>query len=105
VTANQLTALLHAAVSPEHPELRALLSGLPVAGYSGSLGGRGAAGLGVVRAKTGTLAHVNALAGYAIDSDDRMLLFAVVADATADGWPAERALDQIAAAISRCGCG
>jgi D-alanyl-D-alanine carboxypeptidase/D-alanyl-D-alanine-endopeptidase (penicillin-binding protein 4) len=104
VTANQLTALLHVATSGEHPELGALLTGLPVAGYSGSLRSRDGAGLGMVRAKTGTLSHVNALAGYAVDAEQRMLLFAVVADETSSAGPAERALDRIAAAISRCGC-
>lgn len=105
VTANQLTALLRVATSGEHPELSALLTGLPVAGYSGSLRSRDGAGLGMVRAKTGTLSHVNALAGFAVDAQQRLLLFAVVADATSAPGPAERALDRIAAAISRCGCG
>ena len=104
VTTNQLASLLHLAMSPDHPQLRTLLSGLPVAGYSGTLDERGGAGLGVVRAKTGTLSHANALAGYVIDSDGRMLVFAVIADATSDEFAAERALDEIAAGISRCGC-
>jgi D-alanyl-D-alanine carboxypeptidase/D-alanyl-D-alanine-endopeptidase (penicillin-binding protein 4) len=104
VTTNQLVAVLHRAMSPDHPQLRVLLSGLPVAGYSGTLGERGGAGLGVVRAKTGTLSHVNALAGYVVDADGRTLVFAVVADATSNKWAAEGALDRIAAQISRCGC-
>ena len=104
VTTNQLVAVLHRAMSPDHPQLRVLLSGLPVAGYSGTLGERSGAGLGVVRAKTGTLSHVNALAGYVVDADGRMLAFAVVADATTNRWAAETALDRIAAQISRCGC-
>ncbi|MBX6748906.1 MAG: D-alanyl-D-alanine carboxypeptidase/D-alanyl-D-alanine-endopeptidase [Micromonosporaceae bacterium] len=104
VTTNQLVAVLHQAISPEHPQLRVLLSGLPVAGYSGTLGERSGAGLGVVRAKTGTLNHVNALAGYVVDADGRALVFAVVADATDNKWAAESALDRIAAQLSRCGC-
>lgn len=104
VTTNQLVALLRAAMSPEHPELSALLSGLPVAGYSGTLDERGRAGLGVVRAKTGTLSHVNALAGYVIDADGRLLVFAVVADATDGRFAAENALDKIASGIGGCGC-
>jgi D-alanyl-D-alanine carboxypeptidase/D-alanyl-D-alanine-endopeptidase (penicillin-binding protein 4) len=104
VTTNQLVAVLHQAMSSEHPQLRTLVSGLPVAGYSGTLGERGGAGLGVVRAKTGTLSHVNALAGYVVDADGRALVFAVVADETSNKWAAESALDRIAAQISRCGC-
>jgi serine-type D-Ala-D-Ala carboxypeptidase/endopeptidase (penicillin-binding protein 4) len=104
VTANQITALLHAATSPDHPQLSALLTGLPVAGYSGSMHDRGDAGSGMVRVKTGTLASVSAVAGSVVDADGRMLLFALVADARVGEFPAEAALDQIAATISRCGC-
>lgn len=58
VPARTLTQVLVLAASPDHPELRALLSGLPVAGASGTLtdrfnGAHDKAGLGVVRAKTG----------------------------------------------------
>jgi D-alanyl-D-alanine carboxypeptidase/D-alanyl-D-alanine-endopeptidase (penicillin-binding protein 4) len=110
VSANLLTVLLSAAASPEHPELRPIISGLPVAAYSGTLtdrfrgSGSGAAAAGVVRAKTGTLNGVNALAGMAVDADGRLLAFAVVADATGNNFAAEGALDRVAAAIASCGC-
>jgi D-alanyl-D-alanine carboxypeptidase/D-alanyl-D-alanine-endopeptidase (penicillin-binding protein 4) len=68
------------------------------------MGDRADAGLGVVRAKTGTLFHVNSLAGFTVDADGRMLVFAVVADATNNEWAAKGALDRIAAEIGRCGC-
>ncbi len=104
VSTNHLVAVLHQAASPDHPALSTLLSGLPVAGYSGTLDRRGRAGLGLVRAKTGTLNHVNALAGYVVDADGRMLVFALVADATSNQFGAELALDGMAAAIGACGC-
>ncbi len=105
VTANQLTDVLSRAASPKYPQLRAIMSGLPVAGYSGTLTNREqGSGMGGVRAKTGTLNHVNALAGYVVDKDGRLLAFAAVADATNNQFRAEGALDKLAAGIASCGC-
>lgn len=104
-----LTRLLSVASSPAHPELRPLLSGLPVAGLTGTLVDRytlptatGAAGL--VRAKTGTLTGVSTLAGVTLDADGDLLAFALVAPAAADRRGAERALDRLAAVLAGCGC-
>jgi len=110
VSAAQLTAVLAQAASPKFPELRSIISGLPVAGYSGTLSGRyqnannGGSGAGIVRAKTGTLTGVNALAGIAVDLDGRLLAFSMVADATSNSTRALQALDRVAAAVASCGC-
>lgn len=87
---------------------RALLAGLPVAAYDGTLVERFAespAG-GVVRAKTGTLDSVSALAGVVETADGRLLVFALVADQVRLGgrFPAEAALDEVATALAGCGC-
>ena len=50
------------------------------------------------------LNRVNALAGYVVDADGRLLAFAVVADATDNRVRAEGALDRVAAGIASCGC-
>jgi D-alanyl-D-alanine carboxypeptidase/D-alanyl-D-alanine-endopeptidase (penicillin-binding protein 4) len=104
-----LTAILTAAASDDRPELRPILSGLPVAGVSGTLadrfdqrGQRPAAG--VVRAKTGSLSGVSSLAGTVVDVDGRLLAFAVLADRVTGSEPARRALDQVATTIAGCGC-
>ncbi len=108
--ARALTGLLVLAASDEHPQLSALLSGLPVAGATGTLadryGGESAAAAGVVRAKTGTLTGVSSLAGYVRDADGRVLAFAVLSDAVPAGasWGARRAEDAFAAALAACGC-
>jgi D-alanyl-D-alanine carboxypeptidase/D-alanyl-D-alanine-endopeptidase (penicillin-binding protein 4) len=109
VSVHTLTSLLSLAASAAHPELRALLTGLPVAGASGTLADRFSpdaqrGGLGVVRAKTGTLKGVNALAGTVVDADGRMLAFAILADKTGATDAARLALDDVAAALARCGC-
>ncbi|MGE5831106.1 MAG: D-alanyl-D-alanine carboxypeptidase/D-alanyl-D-alanine-endopeptidase [Micromonosporaceae bacterium] len=112
VSVQLLTSVLVHAADPELPELRSILSGLPVAAYSGTLADRyrstnnGAAAAGVVRAKTGTLGgfHVSALAGLAVDADGRLLAFSIVTNGAANTLAAQFALDRVAAAIAACGC-
>jgi D-alanyl-D-alanine carboxypeptidase/D-alanyl-D-alanine-endopeptidase (penicillin-binding protein 4) len=109
LTAGQLAGLLVLAADPDHPELRPVLTGLAVAGFTGSLSGRFGtdvhrAGAGFVRAKTGTLTGVNSLAGTVVDADGRMLAFAFLTRDTKDAVAAQEALDRLAAAVSECGC-
>ncbi|MFI2411360.1 D-alanyl-D-alanine carboxypeptidase/D-alanyl-D-alanine-endopeptidase [Streptomyces sp. NPDC018947] len=106
ISADLLTALLAVAADPARPELRPALTGLPVAGFTGTLAGRypdGAAG-GLVRAKTGTLTGVNTLAGTVVTADGRVLAFAFLADGTTDAPSAQRALDAAASRLTACGC-
>jgi D-alanyl-D-alanine carboxypeptidase/D-alanyl-D-alanine-endopeptidase (penicillin-binding protein 4) len=105
LTADLLTALLRKAGDPAHPELRAVLTGLPVAGFTGTLTSRYADGAaGFVHAKTGTLTGVNALAGTVVDRDGRLLVFAFLAENTTDPMTAQSALDGTATTLARCGC-
>ncbi|MER5792586.1 D-alanyl-D-alanine carboxypeptidase/D-alanyl-D-alanine-endopeptidase [Streptomyces sp. NPDC001980] len=101
LTANLLTALLVKAADVERPGLRAVLTGLPVAHFTGTLTGRytdGAAG--VVRAKTGTLTGVNTLAGTVVDKDGRLLAFAFLTSNTTNPVAAQQALDKTATALA-----
>jgi D-alanyl-D-alanine carboxypeptidase/D-alanyl-D-alanine-endopeptidase (penicillin-binding protein 4) len=87
----------------------AILSGLSVAGYDGTLAARGdedpATAPGSVRGKTGTLLGVHALAGTVVTQDGRLLAFAVVAgDTTGSDVAAENALDTVASRLAGCGC-
>lgn len=107
VTARALTRALALAASPEHPDLRSVLTGLPVAGYSGTLFERygeapAADAAGAVRAKTGTLTGVSTLAGVAYRPDGRILVFAFLADRVPPGGyaGAREALDEMAAALA-----
>ncbi|NUK48916.1 D-alanyl-D-alanine carboxypeptidase/D-alanyl-D-alanine-endopeptidase [Streptomyces lunaelactis] len=103
LSAGLLTALLARAADPAHPELRPVLTGLPVAGFSGTLHGRygdTSPGTGLVRAKTGTLTGVNALAGTVVAPDGRLLAFAFLAGNTPSATAAEPALDRLAAALA-----
>ncbi|WP_329456422.1 D-alanyl-D-alanine carboxypeptidase/D-alanyl-D-alanine endopeptidase [Streptomyces sp. NBC_01497] len=104
VTAGLLTSLLARDGDPAHPELRPVLTGLPVAGFSGTLldrySGRGEGPAdGLIRAKTGTLTGVNTLAGTVVDANGRLLAFAFMADGTASPTEAEQALDQASTAL------
>ncbi len=105
LTANLLTSLLAKAADPGHPDLRPALTGLPVAGFTGTLTSRythGAAGL--VRAKTGTLTGVNTLAGTVATRDGHLLAFAFLASDTTSPTAAQSALDMAATALAACGC-
>jgi D-alanyl-D-alanine carboxypeptidase/D-alanyl-D-alanine-endopeptidase (penicillin-binding protein 4) len=105
-----LSALLQASAAVGHPELRAILTGLPVAGFNGSLADRfddQEQGRGLVRAKTGTLSGVSGLAGTVTDRDGRPMVFALLADRVAlvDTLDARDALDAVSSALAGCRCG
>ncbi|MER5382158.1 D-alanyl-D-alanine carboxypeptidase/D-alanyl-D-alanine-endopeptidase [Streptomyces sp. NBC_00647] len=110
LSADLLAALLAKAGDPAHPELRSVLTGLPVAGFTGTLSTRYAdapTATGVVRAKTGTLTGVNTLAGTVVDKDGRLLAFAFLTSDEAhppNPLEARAALDHTATALAACGC-
>ncbi len=105
-----LVDVLRLASSEDHPDLRSTVTGLPVAGFTGSLAFRFSEapvpGRGRVRAKTGTLTGVSALAGVATDLDGVPMVFALVADRVKlrDTLDAQEALDDLAAALGACHC-
>jgi serine-type D-Ala-D-Ala carboxypeptidase/endopeptidase (penicillin-binding protein 4) len=106
------------ALAASRPQLRAVITGLPVAGFVGTLsagdsdfGGIGhldnGAARGVVRAKTGNLGTVAALAGFAYDRDGELLLFAIMAPQVPVAGllqNAANAIDSAAAGLAQCGC-
>jgi D-alanyl-D-alanine carboxypeptidase/D-alanyl-D-alanine-endopeptidase (penicillin-binding protein 4) len=109
VTPRALAGVLRAAVAPGHPELRPLLAGLPVAGFTGTLASRylkppSAPAAGLLRAKTGTLTGVNALAGMVVDRSGRLLIFAFLASHAPLPGLTVPALDRLAARLAQCGC-
>jgi D-alanyl-D-alanine carboxypeptidase/D-alanyl-D-alanine-endopeptidase (penicillin-binding protein 4) len=111
LTPGALLGVLGAAASPRHPELREALTGLPVAGFSGSLQWRfdkgPAQARGRVRAKTGTLSGVHGLAGVATDVEGGLMAFVLITDrvAPAEELAAQHQVDLMAAALGACRCG
>ncbi|MFI5711313.1 D-alanyl-D-alanine carboxypeptidase/D-alanyl-D-alanine-endopeptidase [Kribbella sp. NPDC051620] len=106
-----LAGAVRVAASEDNPQLRHLLTGLPIAGFTGSLrerfaGPGTATGTGMVRAKTGTLTGVHSLAGYARDKSGTLLVFAVATDSAppAKALDARAALDRVTSALAACGC-
>jgi D-alanyl-D-alanine carboxypeptidase/D-alanyl-D-alanine-endopeptidase (penicillin-binding protein 4) len=86
---------------------------MPVAGFTGSLAYRFADGVagegdarGVVRAKTGTLTGVHALAGVVTDRDGNTMAFVIAADRVRllDNLDARVAVDDLAADLAACRC-
>lgn len=105
-----LVDVIRWAASDDQPGLRAVVSSLPVAGFTGSLSDRfdqGAPeGPGRVRAKTGTLTGVTSLAGIAVDLDGSLLVFAMIADQVKPNRSglAQVAMDNAASALGACHC-
>jgi serine-type D-Ala-D-Ala carboxypeptidase/endopeptidase (penicillin-binding protein 4) len=108
VDAETLVQVLQLASSPTHPELRSVVTGLPVAAYDGSLRYRfdDSPGRGLVRAKTGTLSGTSALAGITTDARGHVLVFAFVSNHVneADTLDTRAALDHLAATLATCPC-
>ncbi|WP_203336482.1 D-alanyl-D-alanine carboxypeptidase/D-alanyl-D-alanine endopeptidase [Nocardioides limicola] len=110
LSAETLIGVLRLGVDDSRPHLRSLLTGLPVAGFTGTLGSRfvdeAEPGRGWVRAKTGTLTGVHAIAGTAVDADGNHLVFIFAADdvAVVDTLAARAALDDLAADLAGCSC-
>ncbi|WP_392671428.1 D-alanyl-D-alanine carboxypeptidase/D-alanyl-D-alanine-endopeptidase [Streptomyces sp. LN785] len=103
VTAGLLAGLLARAADPDRPELRPVLTGLPVAGFSGTLRDRytvKSPGTGLIRAKTGTLTGVNTLAGTVVDAQGRLLAFAFLSSGTTSPSEAQSALDALATSLT-----
>lgn len=90
-----------------------LLSGLPVAGFDGTLFSRfssvaASVGKGIVRGKTGTLTGVISLAGLTTTASGDLLVYTFMADRVppnATGRVQTRnVFDTASAMLSRCGC-
>jgi len=93
--------------------LRSVITGLPVAGFSGTLGPGsffgpfGQNALGTVRAKTGNLTHVATMAGVAYTASGQLLGFAFMGNDIPQNLATqpEYTLAQLATALAGCGCG
>jgi D-alanyl-D-alanine carboxypeptidase/D-alanyl-D-alanine-endopeptidase (penicillin-binding protein 4) len=97
-----LARLLALAASPEHTELRSILTGIPVADFTGTLATRfqGSPAAGLVHAKTGTLTGTNTMAGTVVTPQGRLLAFSFMTQGGYDPAGTETALDHLAAAVA-----
>jgi D-alanyl-D-alanine carboxypeptidase len=112
ITPRALVKLLSLAAAAGQARLRPVITGLPVAGFSGTLGPRsffgpfGSAALGTVRAKTGNLTHVVTMAGIVYSRDGQLLAFAFMGNGISKklGVLPELTLSQLVTALAACGC-
>ncbi|HEX4685232.1 MAG TPA: D-alanyl-D-alanine carboxypeptidase/D-alanyl-D-alanine-endopeptidase [Nocardioides sp.] len=106
--AETLVQVLQLASSSQNPDLRSVVTGLPVAAYDGSLSYRfgDSRGRGLVRAKTGTLTGTSALAGITTDARDRALVFAFVSNHVkyAETLDTRAALERLTTALATARC-
>ncbi|MFD7075673.1 D-alanyl-D-alanine carboxypeptidase/D-alanyl-D-alanine-endopeptidase [Nocardioides sp. NPDC059952] len=105
-----LVSTLQTAARPNRPELAPAMTGLPVAGWVGSLSRRfnfdAEPGRGRVRAKTGTLTGVSGLSGIAIDARGTPFVVVLMADGfkPAQTLDVRDALDDAMTAVATCRC-
>jgi D-alanyl-D-alanine carboxypeptidase/D-alanyl-D-alanine-endopeptidase (penicillin-binding protein 4) len=108
-----LARLVSLASAGSRGRLRAAITGMPVAGFSGTLApgqsvfsGFTARSRGLVRAKTGNLSSVATLAGLVYDASGQLLAFAFMTDQVpaAGLGKAADGLDRMASALAGCGC-
>jgi D-alanyl-D-alanine carboxypeptidase/D-alanyl-D-alanine-endopeptidase (penicillin-binding protein 4) len=108
-----LAHLVSLASAGAQGRLRPAITGMPVAGFSGTLapgqsvfGGFTPRSRGLVRAKTGNLSSVATLAGLVYDASGRVLAFAFMTDRVrpANLGQAAGGLDRMASALAGCGC-
>jgi D-alanyl-D-alanine carboxypeptidase/D-alanyl-D-alanine-endopeptidase (penicillin-binding protein 4) len=114
VTPGTLAAVVRLEAVSGPGALRAAVTGMPVAGFSGTLapgqsvfGSFTAPALGMVRAKTGNLTKVASLSGIVDDASGQVLAFAFMADQIPKGSllpAAASAIDAMATALAGCGC-
>ncbi|MCQ9162569.1 D-alanyl-D-alanine carboxypeptidase/D-alanyl-D-alanine-endopeptidase [Arthrobacter sp. STN4] len=106
ISAHQLVQVVSHLLAHAGSDAGQALEGLPVAGLTGTLGGRFSAAdtvaaAGVLHAKTGTLNQVSTLSGYVVNAQGRLLAFSLMGNQL-DGGPASAipAIDAAAAALA-----
>ena len=112
IAPDTLVRIIEAAAAS--PRLRSAITGLPIAGFTGTLstggsvfGDIGGSARGVLRAKTGNLSTVAALAGLVYDRGGTLLIFAIMAPQIPNAGllqTAANAIDSAATALASCGC-
>ncbi len=108
ISANQLLAVLRAAIQTDPDALWPIYTGLPVAGFDGSLARRfdrpdAVWARGTATGKTGTLTGTSTLAGLVVDRDDQLLTYAVMANRV-NVWAATDEIDAVVGSIAGCRC-
>ncbi len=108
ISPQNLVAVLRTAIEEDPARLWPVYTGLPVAGFDGSLTARFAApearaARGAVTGKTGTLTGTSTLAGLASDRAGQLFLYAVMTN-DVSVWAASPAIDELLARVAGCRC-
>jgi D-alanyl-D-alanine carboxypeptidase/D-alanyl-D-alanine-endopeptidase (penicillin-binding protein 4) len=108
ISPDNLIDVLRAAVETDPQQLWPVYTGLPVAGFDGSLASRfsaasARAARGAVTGKTGTLTGTSTLAGFVSDRDGQLLMYAVMTNEV-NAFAASPAIDNVLARVAGCRC-
>lgn len=108
ISPQQLLAVLRAAIQTDPDALWPIYTGLPVAGFDGSLARRfddpkTVWARGTVTGKTGTLTGTSTLAGLVVDRDGQLLTYAVMTNRV-NVWQASQDIDAVLGAVAGCRC-
>lgn len=104
----QLLAVLRSAIETDPDALWPIYTGLPVAGFDGSLATRFSRpdsvwARGTVTGKTGTLTGTSTLAGLVVDRDGQLMTYAVMTN-DVNVWAASQDIDAVLGQIAGCRC-
>jgi D-alanyl-D-alanine carboxypeptidase/D-alanyl-D-alanine-endopeptidase (penicillin-binding protein 4) len=109
IPAEVIGQVLNKAATAASASMWPIAYGIPIAGFTGTLTDRfttpaALPGRGEVRAKTGTLTGVSALAGLVTDASGDLLTFVFMAPQASDVLKTQAVWDAASSSLAQCGC-
>ncbi|SNS63555.1 D-alanyl-D-alanine carboxypeptidase / D-alanyl-D-alanine-endopeptidase (penicillin-binding protein 4) [Micrococcales bacterium KH10] len=103
VSPRMLVEVVTRIATPGDGQFHDIAAGMPVSGWTGTLAARmnGESAIGNVRAKTGSLPKVVALAGTVRTGTGRPLNFAIITDNSPNTWSSRKVIDEFVSELTK----